>query len=314
MSQVPVSEKVYYKDRYWNEHTLTQDYHSRLIMGSNTPACGWIRYVKKTYYSNKKAKKALFINCGNGWAERDMFSESIFEECVGFDFSESLLNDARNMALDLPFEYFQADCNTVLFEPNSFDLIVNVAAMHHVQYIERLHQELSRALIPDGLYINFDYIGPHRNQYSDQHWLLIERVNDCFPYGFRAEAMQRPDLKTMLLHDPTEAIHSELIMECFYRYFHCIERKDLNGGIAYHIMFNNDELYWYDNLLSNRIVSEILCLDEIASHLTIVPSLFSFFVGVPNKEILNNVQYLQRQRTEEEHREQRAVNSGGLYL
>jgi SAM-dependent methyltransferase len=313
MSQVPTSEKIYYKEKYWNEHKLVLEYHSKILTSFIDKDVFWIEYIKKTYFYANPAKKALFINCGNGWAERDFYKLGIFESCDCFDYSEELLSQARIEAKELPFNYFQTDCNKIEIKPNSYDLIVNVAAMHHVQYIERLNQILAKSLKEDGLYINYDYIGPHRNQYSTEHWNLIKKINDFIPFGLRNENLNKPHLQTMLVDDPTEAIHSELILDNFYRYFNCIERKDLNGGIAYQIMFNNNELYT-NTSESDFWVNKLIELDELATNLNLVPPLFSFFIGYPNKKILLNNDFINSRLLLEEQSEKKAAENNGIYL
>ena len=73
-----------------------------------------------------------------------------------------------------------------------------------------------------------DYVGPHRNQYTSAAWERAWSINDELPAQVR-QIMTYPDLPTMLRDDPTEAIHSELIVETLHRYFH-VEGSSLSAA------------------------------------------------------------------------------------
>ena len=133
-----------------------------------------------------------------------------------------------------------------IFPENQFDLVINVAALHHVQYIDRFCRILCKTLREEGVLINYDYIGPHRNQYSSRQWYYIHQVNRKLP-GFIRNNLKKPYLRTMLKTDPTEAIHSDLTIPVLSRYFDIFERHDAGGGIAYEILLNNTKLIVHSN-------------------------------------------------------------------
>jgi SAM-dependent methyltransferase len=316
MSTTPNSAAVYYSDKYWNDHQLTRDLFTRRMSGgSTTPHKWWHAYLFEEFLKNKPAKKALILNCGNGWVERELYDLGIFESAVGFDYSEDLLTTARTLGGNRSLSYFQADCNKVEFEPDSFDLVINFAAMHHVQLINRMNCLIANALSPNGYFVNFDYIGPHRNQYGGKLFGTMEEINQILPDGFRASPFIHPCLTSMLAADPTEAIHSELVMPMFYRYFYPLERRDLNGGIAYQIMHNNRELFLNKIALATECVKFLLEADEVYSNFELVPPLFSFFIGRPKKELFapNKKDLLNEWKEEETKREQSALKNGGIY-
>ena len=141
----------------------------------------------------------------------------------------------------------------------------------------------------------------------------MKRVNAALPAGFAANNLAHPHLETMLVMDPTEAIHAELIFETFDRYFYMLERKDLNGGVAYQIMHNNDELFMTGFSAAEASVNFLVDTDEILTNCGVVPNLFSFFVGQPNKGILDDQQFIDKYAALEEEREAQANQSGGRY-
>lgn len=315
MSQVPTNSNVYYREQYWNDHHLTLDQFNRIVadVPYDGPMPFWMDHVKRHYFSKAPAQKALFINCGNGWAERDLYDKGIFSYGVGFDYSEKLLAEAREKARHRSIEYICSDCNLIDFPENSFDLIVNVAAMHHVQYIDRMNRLLSKVLMPNGIFVNFDYVGPHRNQYSTHHFEAMKAINQALPNALQNKELSPAHLETMLAVDPTEAIHSELVLSMFERYFIPIDRKDLNGAIAYQILYNNTELLDLHTPAVEQYVQSLLELDELYTVHGDLPPLFSFYVGKPRKSILKEKALLEKFTNEEAAREEYASQHGGRY-
>ena len=273
----------------------------------------WPRHFLNHYVNGGLFERALVINCGNGWVERELYDLGIFKSAVAFDYSSELLDQARKEAGIRPLEYLQADCNKIEFPENSFDLVINVAAMHHVQYIDRMCRMIATVLKPEGYFLNFDYIGPHRNQYGKEHFAYLEQVNDLLPIGLRKKDLVHPHIETMLHYDPTEAIHSELIIEYLNRYFNVSERLDLNGAIAYQIMHNNHALYDDSNPSAKKAVEFLLEMDELYTHIYKLPALFSYFVAKPNKKILQDMGAMEKYTEEEQQREFYAASNGGKY-
>lgn len=316
ITSVPPSAQVYYRDKYWNDHQLIRDFFLRRMSGGLPAALRcWHQYFLEDYLDNKPAKRALFLNCGNGWVERELYDAGLFESGVGFDYSPELVAQAETEAGKRNIVYFVADCNAVEFEAETFDLVVNYAALHHVQWIDRMQRLVARTLTADGHFVNFDYIGPHRNQYGRKLFGRMEQVNTLLGPQFCAVPFNHPSLDAMLAADPTEAIHSELILETFARYFYTLERRDLNGGIAYQIMHNNHELFLEGIKSARQCVEFLLEVDELGSEFAEIPPLFSFFIGRPKKALFTafGEARLAEWTREEAEREAAAAKNGGRY-
>ena len=50
------------------------------------------------WVARNRSARALILNCGNGWVEREMVSANVMAEAVGIDYSEALLDEARQAA------------------------------------------------------------------------------------------------------------------------------------------------------------------------------------------------------------------------
>ena len=113
--------------------------------------------------------------------------------------------------------------------------------MHHVAYIDRVTRRICELLAPDGVFVSWDYVGPHRNQYTAVQWEHAWAANLELAPELRQE-MRYPHMPTMLVGDPTEAVHSELIVPTIERYFRIEHHARLGGGVAYLLLTHNDAI------------------------------------------------------------------------
>ena len=280
-----LSSDVYYQGQYWNNIPQVLRYICKKFTGDENK--WWIQDFKERY-AVKPFSHGLFLNCGDGRWEREFIDKGIVESATAFDVSSDLLKKADSLKGKRSINYILADANTIKFKKSSFDLIVNIAALHHVQYINRLCKILALSLKCDGYFVNFDYIGPYRNQYSFINWFLIKIINISLTESIKKPNLSYPHLPTMLKQDPTEAIHSDLIIKTVCRYFDIIERHNAGGGIAYTIFTHNPKLV-DEKLLDlpevKSCIERVLRLDHILSKLKIVPDYFSYFIARPKKNL-----------------------------
>jgi hypothetical protein len=187
---------------------------------------------------------------------------------------------------------------------------LNYAALHHVAYIDRLVRQVYFSLPPDGLLINWDYVGPHRNQYGREAWSRIWEIADSLPPEFRPK-MGYPHMKTMLHEDPTEAVHSELILETIGRYFDIETAVPLGGALGHHLMMENRALLdQQETARGAAIVRSIIEADVAFTRGEIGRSLFAFIVA--RKKPIRAEELLRWSR-EEAEREAAAKRNGGRY-
>jgi hypothetical protein len=74
---------------YWNNFDLVQHNINQAITGDRRK--NWSQHVRDRYGC---FEKGLFVNCGNGWVERDMFREAVIRQAIGFDIREPLIDAA----------------------------------------------------------------------------------------------------------------------------------------------------------------------------------------------------------------------------
>jgi SAM-dependent methyltransferase len=266
---------LHYRDEYWNDLPRVIAHLCKRSTGDET--VWWMDHLKRTY-ATAPFRRALVPGCGNGWAERDLYDRGIAEHFDAFDASPEYLKVAeekrgsRSVAYSLKtFEEFAP--------VGTYDLIVNVAALHHVRYLYRMIHLLAGALAPGGLFVHWEYVGPSRNQYSDHHLATMRAVNEALPPRFRTRHPLRHDLSAFLRGDPTEAIHAADIVDALGDEFEFLEHKVLGGGIAYQILWNNLAEFRKDDPEARATLDWLLRLDASMTDTGLVPPLFAFIVG-----------------------------------
>jgi SAM-dependent methyltransferase len=308
---VAADSSVYYHSGYWNDLAPVQAYLNRRATGD--PAVSWSEHLASS--TGRTFAKALVLNCGNGWVERGLVAAGLVKEAVGVDYAEDLLVAARAEAekAGLPLRYARLDTNTAAWPEDGFDLVINHAAGHHVAYVDRVFRSIAELLPEDGLFVSYDYVGAHRNQYPTAQWEAAWLANEALPRAFRHELVY-PHLPTMLVTDPTEAIHAELIMPVMRRYFEIEHFRALGGGVAYPVLTFNKAVFSREQDEVAPVVEQVLAADEAWTDADPEGrTLFAYVVARPRKAALSDAEQLAVWTAEEEDRERLAASAGGRY-
>jgi len=298
----------HYRDEYWNELPAVISYLCRLATGDGS--LWWMDHLKRKYASPPR-KRALIVGCGNGWVERDLFDRGIAERFDAFDASQAYLDQAEAQRNGRPIRYALSDFAS--FRPaGTYDLVVNVAALHHARRLYRIFDVLRQALDDDGLLVNWEYVGPSRNQYSPAHAALLRAANESLPVRFRTSHPLVHDIQSFLSGDPTEAVHSAEIERAFADRFDVLESHPLNGGIAYPILWNNIAPFRSADPEARAGLDRLLALDEVLSTAGAVPHLFCYSIGTHRSQSVGARGCVDRW-LREPVRESLAGVTGGLY-
>ena len=302
---------IYYRrGDYWNDLPEVVQHINTRVTGA--PTLNWIDYL--TSIRPNGFDSVLVLNCGNGWVERELLSSGLARHALGIDISEELLEGAREAAslAGLSAVYYGMNINRGNIPGGSYDLVLNHAAGHHIANLDRVLRQVASAIEPDGLFVSWDYTGPHRNQYGTRAWEKAVEVNSQLPKDLQAD-LQYPHLPTMMIDDPSEAIHSELFLEVKKRYFDFVYEKKIGGAIAYPLLTFNKNIFGARTDYSSKYVMNILQEDANDTDLNPADSLFSFVIARV-KELKSITQSLLDQWTiEEDERESQAIMNGGLY-
>ncbi len=301
---------VYYKGSYWNDLDMVRVHLNH--RATDDPNLGWYTHAK--FFAGDGFDRALILNCGNGWVERDLFAMGTVRSAVGIDISTELLQTATETAGEYPLTYHHMDINSVAFPDGPFDAVINHAAGHHIAYIDRVLRALRTQLPPDGHFVSWDYVGPHRNQYGLRAWRAATDVNNFLAPHLRSD-MSYPHLQTMIVDDPTEAIHPELYRQTLERYFDVEYERVLGGAIAYVLLTFNQEIHSrYAQGDPEAIEAVRFILQKDAEYTERFPedALFSYLIARPRASE-HDAPTLSRWTAEEDLREAKVLTTAGVY-
>lgn len=270
----------HYTDKYWNDLDIVRKYKNKLATDNEN--LSWIDDIPNRFKKYMPFDHVLIVGCGNGWLERMLYDMGIGKNFDAFDLSEKYIKEAKEQKGSRSINYFIEDVNEMkTIENRKYDAVFNFAILHHATKIDYAIRKLSKVLKSDGLIFNEEYVGPAQNQYSDEHVEKMMEIMLGLPEKYRTKHPLKPSLENFRV-EPSEAIHSDLIRSTFEKYFEIVYQRDLNGGIAYQILWNNIEAFQNpsDNEATKNL-NHLLEKDYELSKNCIVPVLFWYGVGKP---------------------------------
>ena len=280
-----LKEYTHYSDKYWNDLEIVVKYKNKLATGNENVS--WIGDILTRFKEYLPFDDVLIVGCGNGWLERQLYDLGIGKHFDAFDMSEKYINEAKELKQSRAIDYFLDDINSMSkIEDEKYDAVFNFAVLHHVTEVDNALKKLARCLKTNGLMFNEEYVGPARNQYSDQHLKHMLEVMSDLPEKFRTKVkFLRPPLENFRV-EPSEAIHSDLILPLIPKYFDIVYQRNLNGGIAYQLLHNNIQEFEDDsNTESVKWLEYLLKQDVVYTDDGRVPILFWYGVCKPKTEL-----------------------------
>ena len=120
-------------------------------------------------------------------------------------------------------------------------------------------------------------------------------------------------MTAVVASDPTEAIHSELIVPTMRRYFDLEIANYVGGAVAYDILTFNDA-FFDPSVDTHHAVMQVLAADaEYRAADPAANSLFAYLVATPRKAVLDDESQLDAWATAESARERSAAAAEGRY-
>ena len=91
----------------------------------------------------------LDFGCGSG--VQSSFIQNLGYNVTGVDFSEGLIQIAREELPDIPFHI--SDIRNTPFKDQSFDVLVSALVLHYIEDLSEVFEEVARLLIDQGSFI-----------------------------------------------------------------------------------------------------------------------------------------------------------------
>ncbi len=260
---------------HWGAIPAVAEYMNRSISGSST--IDFIGHSKKTRIEPLREKhteiRMLSLCCGVGQLEMDLLKSGYADRIDGYDASAACVAEAQKRAdrehLSDRISFYHVDLNSFSFpKDHTYNVVLNEAALHHIQNLEHIFSEIEKILVDDGCIISHDYIGPNQHQWTSVQLKHINRILASLPKELKhsrtnpflvhdkKHALSLAEMNTI---DPTEGIRASEILPVMEKYFTIVEYKNF-GGTLLHPLFNdiagNFMTPEYDSLVHDLIRQE----------------------------------------------------------
>lgn len=229
---------------------------------SGNKSISYEEYITKKYLIVTQDKFLISIGCGTGSHEIKLASLHPAMQIIGYDISESVLEEARNKAIHASVKnisFIKADIYNVVFAQDAVDYFLFNASLHHLHQIDSfIKEKILPALRKNGLIILNEYVGPNRMHFPESQIKESSALLQYIPQQKRKISLTnliksrsyRLGKLRMLFSDPSECAESENILSVIHSYFTTLEEKPLGGNllmpalkhIAHHFMDDEADL------------------------------------------------------------------------
>jgi SAM-dependent methyltransferase len=281
------SESEEWKHFYWQSHPRTLRHINRLITGDEEE--DWMAFTKRRFLPDG-AERGLSLGCGHGSVERDGIAIGLCRSFDGFDISEEALEvartDAERAGVADRIKYVCADLNTLELGPDTYDLAIVVQALHHIEELEHVLDQVAAALRPGGLFLVNEYVGPARFQWLDKTQDLMNRLLVVLPHelkvnprnGFIKDHIERTATEEIARVDPSESIRSDEIVELLRSRFEVVYHADYGGTLLQFLLADIAANFRDDEPNEMALLDLLSLFEETLVNERVLPSDFAFLV------------------------------------
>lgn len=271
----------------WHAHPKVASYISNRLYGSNQH---WLAFIFNDYLLTKP-KRLLSIGCGDGEHELAIARNGFAEYIEAFDASDVGIAKAQEMAnrenLNVRFRVDDFDEFIAHEVSETFDAVMFIGSLHHVENLEAMLDKVRNVLTPDGVLIYNEYVGPCYIILPEERVALINRVlRSITPeYKISDDAYWRnPTMEEVIATDPSEAVRSALIPQLLRVFFDVKWERGFGGGLLHPLFqrLNENALSTKDVGVEN-MVDILICMERILEDCNAIPS--DFVLGVAQHKI-----------------------------
>ncbi len=207
----------------------------------------WLEDVGERWLVPPPARM-LAIGCGPAFIEEQILERNFAGRIVAFDLAPRAIEGARRRLAATPWkdriELVAGDPLEADLQTGSFDAVFAEASLHHVVRIEEMFALIHRVLVPGGLLLFDEYVGPDLTQYPPHLLQILNQLNACLAPELRrdyltGEVRERVEvcpLEWMERNDPTEGIHASQILPLTRQFFEILDQRPYGGGVLRPLM------------------------------------------------------------------------------
>ncbi|MCL4807429.1 MAG: class I SAM-dependent methyltransferase, partial [Thermoanaerobaculia bacterium] len=175
------------RELHWTQLAAVREHVNRRVSGD--PAVDPSMNFRRTRRGGRlPVGRALTIGCGEGALERGLAAHGFAERHDAVDIAAGAVERAAAAAREAGLDHLRygvADANRLRLEPASFDIVLGVQAVHHVERLEHLFGQVAKALRPDGFLFLDEFVGPSRFQWTERQLVVVDGLLRALPAGLR---------------------------------------------------------------------------------------------------------------------------------
>ena len=244
-------------------------------LATDNPKIHPIEDIPNQFSSRLPFRNVLLIGTLDFKTSKDILELNIGKQIDVVDTDLENIKNSISQNNYLPITYFNHGYDSISKINKKYDAIFCGPILNYVKDISSFFKSLKYLLNDDGLIFIHDYVGPFKMIFSNDHIKLLNEINLKLPEKFRTSLslknMSDPNLQHMIKHvNP--------IQKTFLKYFDLEFSRNLNGGIAYPILFGN--LKFFKTFSDSNVhLTNLLRTDKTFSDENKVPILFWYAVG-----------------------------------
>ena len=161
----------------WLDVELVEVEHIRPQV-TGDPEVSYLQSFLDHHLVHRPVDRLASLGCGGGNLERALVVHDAARRIDAFDVSPESIELARRLADEAGFgeriRYEVTDIDRIELEPGVYDAVVIKQALHHFEALEHVYEQIRRALVPGGVFMFNEFVGPSRFQWTDAQ---LDRMN-----------------------------------------------------------------------------------------------------------------------------------------
>ncbi len=265
---------------HWMGSPVVRAYLNQLVSGD--PSADWLTWAwHHPALARRRPRvgegwRVLVLGCGTGWLERSIARRPEVASIDACDVAEGAVAEAaaaaRRGGLAETLRYHVVDLNAEPPPGGPYDLAIAHSVLHHVENLELAYPALRDALVPGGLLLLNEYVGPRRFQFGEAQMKVVNSVLARLPERYRRSAVMAgavyphkevPTEAQMIATDPSESVRSDELLAFTRRHFEVLEEVAYGGTVLQHLLYDVVQNFDPARLADARLLG-LLCLLEEA--------------------------------------------------
>lgn len=278
--------------QHWTENVAVQERINKKVSGdpNNGPFGYFINFLKKEGVA-LPLERCLTLGGGGGNIEMGLSKCNFSRRFDVYDIAEEALNRSKTLAEAEDYEHIffkVADINECLFPPDTYDVVLGVASVHHFKRLEHVFSEVKKTLKPGGYFFLHDFVGPAKFQWTDKQLNVINSILRLLPEKYRLikgargkvkRRFRRPSIRRMNKIDPSEAVRSDEILKLLPEYFEVVEKKELGGAVIHLLLEGIAGNFDHDKAEDMKLLNVLFDLEDSLMELGEISSDFDVVIA-----------------------------------